>query len=147
MSLIVYDPYSSSVVPYEGGGNYTVIPYSGGDYPVIPYSGSYNNGGYYSGTPINLAKTLYEAGKLVFDGIKWVKGAISNRKKDPRPSKKADNTGALTTYKNMNGYYYQPMIYPQPSIYPMVNWDIQNEWGPGLYDTFSGGGLVDPYLI
>lgn len=156
MAMVVYDPNSSSVVPY-GGGNYSVIPYSGGSYPVIPYEGggnytvipysSSNNGGYYSGTPINLAKTLFEAGKLVYDGIKWVKGALSNRKKDPRPQKQGNNVGAITTYKDMNGYYYHPMMYPQPSIYPRVNWDIENEWGPGLYDTFSGGGLVDPYLI
>lgn len=97
------------------------------------------------------AKTI---GGQVYDAIMYygkngvpVKGG--SQKALPAPN----NAGLLT--------------YPQPTVYPQIDW-IQNNntrpkvyrikqlggsttpnvaWGPGLYSDFVGGGLADPFFL
>ena len=145
MDMVRYNP--GQISSYSGYG--PVTSYSG--YGTVgPYSGSSSYGAVtpYVGTPLTKSSnTIYNVLNGLYEGYKWAKGVWNDRPSDPRPSRKAKNMGVAVNPVSMNGVYTQSMMYPQPSIYPKVNWEYTTEWGPGLYDTFGGGGLADPYLL
>lgn len=137
---------------------------SGGSGYIVPSSGG-SMGGFWNSVNNRLVNKAIEYGRQqgFQNNVKTLGGqiydAIMYYGKNGLPS--SGSQKALPASKN-GGL----LTYPQPSVYPQVDWARNNSkvrvyrikqlgggttpsvaWGPGLYADFAGGGLADPFFL
>lgn len=131
---------------------------SGGSGYIVPSSGG-NMGGFWNSLNNRLVNKAIEYGRQPGIGGQ-IYDAIMNYGKNGLPNS-GGSQKTLPTTKN-GGL----LTYPQPSVYPQINWARNNSkvrvyrikqlgggttpsvaWGPGLYADFVGGGLADPFFL
>lgn len=140
---------------------------SGSNY-LVPKSGG-SMGGFWNSLNNHLVNKAIEYGKKQ-QGFQSNAKTIGGQVYDAIMYYGKNGVPALPSSQSNSGLLTYPkqgqITYPQPAIYPQIDWVKNNRaprvyrikqlggsttpnvaWGPGLYADFVGGGLADPFFL